>query len=593
MDSVIQHSLDELIHELKDAGRQLSDPVAKLMVMALLHQSQKIRDDIAGIPGRVAERLCSTYVPKNKVDAFPAMCLVQPTLKARRDIAPQQMVDGCYFSYKISPKQSLAYYPLLRNLLLPVVRTFLLTPSGLRSQGSIAAVHFERKGQVWLGMETPAEIETLEGVSFLIRGTSGVLPRRIAVSNGEVDLCHTVADNLGDIPAMDPFDAQQLNPRMVDVFAGWQRRLAATDQGRLVYVTDTLRDRDTFKCRAYPKAFQQLLESNDLDRFNNNTLWVLFDFGPDYEVPADIEILPNVVPVVNVAVGSVALTQSSPIAKLTKDDGSYFLSVLETPLSQQRQGFALGGEEFVIRDFDTAGYNPDTLFKDVRNLYNRFIDDYYAFVDYYGLKDGELIRSLRELVNRVGKSVTAGHEAKNRYDEGAYAMRNVNLPPTASTAKVAYLTTFGRLGNTPRRGELMDNRRDAALERDVLVVADADGGEDKASADQLYEMLRYYTLTADRIYTRMDLDAFLRLELLREYGQEEMKRISHSIAIHGAGGPSRLMRGIYIDIRFKDEKNYRRALAVGLDRRLRRLIDDKSCLSMPVVIALVNDDVTI
>lgn len=85
----------------------------------------------------------------------------------------------------------------------------------------------------------------------------------------------------------------------------------------------------------------------------------------------------------------------------------------------------------------------------------------------------------------------------------------------------------------------------------------------------------------------MDIDAFLRLQLLKEFGKEEMKRISHDISIQGAAGPSKLERGLYIDIKFKDEKNYRKATGMAFDRKLHHMIVDRSCISMPVVVTLL------
>jgi len=588
MDRLIQQNFDELIAELNKTGLSVNDPVAKLMTVTLLHQAQKIKDEIANIPDRIVERLCTVFVPKNKIDAIPAMALVQPSLKIKRDVAPHRIADGSFYSFKLDARQSLTYYPLYRNLLLPFSRTYLMSPTGFRADTTYTRIQFGKKGQVWLGMEMSAEVETLEDVSFLIKGTDGMLPRRIAVDNASVELAFTTADRMESIPMPEPFDSQQMDPRMVMLASNWQGMLSKRAEGVLIYVVDRIKDRDLFKCKAYPKSFQLSLESNDLDKLENNTLWLLFDFGPDYDVPEDIDIIPNVVPVVNVNVNAVTLTQSSPIAKLTKNDGAFYVSLIETPLTLQKQGFNVNEEEFVVRDFDSESYNADNLFKDIRNLYNHFIDDYYAFVDYYGLKDGELVRSLRETINKIGKSALTNQEGQNRFDEGVYAMRNVKLLNQTSPIKVSYLTTYGRKGNLPRAGMTMENRKDAALEKDIHIIASAEGGEDRASADRMYELLRYYTLTADRLYTKMDIDAFIRLQLLKEFGKEEVKRISYEIGIHGAGGERKLQRGLYVDIHFKDKKNYEKALSLSLDSKLHQQIEEKSCIAMPIIITLHN-----
>lgn len=590
MDSIIQSNIDELISEFKKSGTNLNDPVSKLMVTTLLHQAQKIKDEISEIPDRVVSRLCDYFIPKNKINAIPALCLLQPTVKTKKGLEAHDIAEGTFFSFKIDTKTSLSYYPLFKNYMLPLSASHMLTDKVLISRNTHTPLGLNCKGKVWLGLEMPVEVETIKNMSLYIRNTSGVLPQKIYVGNDMTELSFTSANNWTDIPMMDPFDSQQTNPSSIEIFSTWQNQLSNMEEGRLVYFTDNLRDRDVFKYRAYPKSFQQYLESNDLDRFENNTLWILLDFGYEYDVPADIEIIPNVVPAVNVCLNSVTLTQSSPIAKLTKGDGSYYLNIVETSLPYQKQGFDSVNEDVVVRDFDANCYNREILHRNVRNLYNSFIEDYHAFVDYHSLKDGELVRTLRELVNKIGKSVVSTADVKNHFDEGTYVMRSVGLIGKSTTVKVSYLTTNGRLGNAPKVGMTLENKKDAALEKDVKVVSSAVGGDDKASADQRYEMLRYYTLTSDRLFTKMDIDAFLRLQLLKEFGKEEMKRIGFNLSIQGSAGSNKLVRGLYIDIKFKDEKNYRKALSMALDRKLHQMIEDKSCISMPIIVTLIYSE---
>lgn len=586
MDPIIQSNISELISSFQKEGTNVNDPVSKLMVTTLIHQAQKIKDEISDLPDRVLSRLAEYFIPKNKIDASPALCLLQPIVKQKKGMEAHSITDGTFFSFKLDNKTSLAYYPLFRNCILPFTTAHVLTNKMLLSKGVRTKLNLNCKGKVWIGLEMFVDVESLENVSFYIKGTGGLMPNKIIVGNEMLELSFTKANNLSDIPMMEPFDSQQITPSSIEMFSNIQQLLCDKEKGCLIYVNDSLKDRDIFKYRAYPKSFQQYLESNDLDKFENNTLWILFEFGEEYNVPEDIEIIPNVIPCLNVNLNSVTLTHTSPIAKLTKGDGTYFLNIVETSLPAQKQGFGTVNEEVIVRDFDVNCYNRNLLYRDVRNLYNRFLEDYHAFVDYHSLKDGELIRSLRELVNKIGKSVVAT-EVKDQYNEGTYVMRGAGLIGKSTSVKVSYLTTNGRLGNTPVDGMVMENKKDAVLEKDVRVISSAIGGEDKATADQRYEMLRYYTLTADRLYTKMDIDAFLRLQLLKEFGKDETKRISHDIYIHGATGRDKLVRGLYIDIKFKDEKNYRKASSIALDRKLHQMIIDRSCITMPIIISLI------
>lgn len=590
MDIDIRTNIDELTNQLRNSGIDSDDPVAKLILAALMQQTRKIKDEVSTLPERVVDRLCACFIPKDKLDPNPALCYLKPSLKSRKGIEPHLLTEGTYFTYKIDSKLALSYHPIYRNTIIPYTGLHLLSNRKLDSKGSTVDLNLPKKGQVWVGLELPMETDSLEGVSLYLKGFNGLLPQGIYVDNGTTELTFSPANHLADIPMMEPFDAQQANPTFIEILNSWRNQLAETDGGRLIYITDKTRDRDIFKCRAFPKSFQQILESQDLDKFENNTLWILLDFGDGTDIPKDISVIPNVVPAVNVSLNTVTLTPSSPIARLTKGDGSQFLTVLETSLAVQKQGFGTLKEEVDIRDFDNQCYDPGILHRDVRNLYNRFIDDYHAFVDYHGLKDGELIRSLRDTVNRIGKSVATSSDIKNKFDEGTYAMRNINRSSQSGPIKVAYLTTFGRQGNLPKSGEIMENKKDPALEKEVKVIVSAEGGEDKATADERYEMLRYFSLTCDRLYTKMDIDAFLRMHLLKEFGKEEIKRISYEIKVQGAGGEHRLTRGLYIYIRFKDEKNHQKAIDMALDRRLQQMIADKSCISMPIIVKLINSE---
>lgn len=588
MDSIIRTNIDELIVDLKQHGLNVEDPVSKLIVAALVYQAQKIKDEISELPYRMLDRISSCYIPKNKLDAIPALCYVQPMVKNRKDIGAHTIGNGTCFMYKIDSKLNLSYYPLYRNYFIPFSSLHIVSSKFMSTNGNHTEINVPLKGLVWLGLESPVDTDSLECLSLFIKGTNGVLPKSIYVGDNMVELSYTTANNLSDIPMMEPFDAQQTNPSMLEVFSNWKDTISNCEEGTLIYITDKLKDRDVFKSKAFPNSFQHMMESCDLEKFEKNTLWILLDFGNGFNVPENLDIIPNVVPVVNVCLNTATLTQSSPIVKLTKGDGSFFLDVVETPITAQKQGFNVLSEDVIIRDFDSTCFNPDILHREVRNLFNRFVDDYHAFVDYYELKDGELLRSFRDILNKIGKSVEPRHDSRNKYKEGTYAMRKISLKTQSSPIVVSYLTTFGRLGNSPKAGSMMANKKDAAIDRDVPVIASATGGEDKAGADLNYELLRYHTLTSDRLFTKKDIEAFLRLQLLKEFGKEEIKRIGYEVSVQGAAGCHKLVRGLYISIKFKDEKNYNTATGMAFDRKLKRMIENKSCVSMPIFVDLYH-----
>ena len=68
MDDEIKRRAHEAIRYLQmvaieDINFDNMDPIAKMMLIAVLHEGQKLRDDIAAIPQKIIERYCSDFVP--------------------------------------------------------------------------------------------------------------------------------------------------------------------------------------------------------------------------------------------------------------------------------------------------------------------------------------------------------------------------------------------------------------------------------------------------------------------------------------------------------------------------------------------------
>lgn len=595
MDIELQRRISDTIGYLRelaieDIDFNQMDPIAKMMLVALLNEVQKIQDDIESISRKVVERYCTHFIPRENVEAMPAIALLRLAFKPKKDVGCITVGSGVFFSYKSDiRKQPLNYVPIFKTSIFPYSDIFSLTHSRMSFGNESRVIKMDKPNRVWVGIVNKVEVECIQGLSLLVKGTHRITPEHIyiGIDNREVEFA-TMRD-MENIGMAEPFDAQQSSSQFFSILGQWKECLLNMEDASLIYVTDGIHDRDLFKSRSYPRVFQQWLEDETLDCFDANTLWLQLDFPEGYSVPETCEVLLNVVPVTNVDVNSLTLTQASPIAKLQKQDDSFFLKVLETSSSAHKQGFGMNSEEIIIRDFDADCYNNGDLYRDVRNLYNKFIDDYYAFIEYNGIKDGEVLKQLRETINRLGKSV-GDKSSKYQFDSGTYVMKNMNQYPPTSSTKVSYLTTQGRAGNAPKAGEQMENKKLPSIEQKVSIVVSATGGSDKISADERYEQLRYFSLTNDRLYTKMDIDAFLRKEIMAEFGREEFRRIFIKINIEGAGGSQSLVRGLYIDIEFKDKKNYEKAVSMSFDKIMEQKIENKSCITMPIIVELKNLD---
>lgn len=599
MDAELQKRINEVVAHLQSmmsesAEYQLMDPIAKMMLVALMYETQKIRDSIDAFDQRIIDRFCEDFIPIQQIEAMPAIALVSPIFKKNKDHDCVPINSGVSFSYKEkSSKATINYLPLFKNTLIPFEDVYVLTNNRLTNKEQSYDIQMECPNTLWVGIQTKAEIEALCGVSLFIGKNDNVYPQTVSVVGNTVEpLEFSTMNRIEDIEMLEPFDSQQVSNRFLSIIEYWKGILQDLPNGVLITVTDQTNDRDMFKKRAYPRVFQNWLESEVLNCFNEDTLWLQVDFPDNYVVADDCQVILNVIPVVNVEVSSVTLTQTSPIAKLQKQEDSFFLSILETSNAAHKQGFSMSAEEFVIRDFDAHCYHHGDLYRDIRNLYNRFVEDYYAFIEYNGLKDGQDIKRLKELVNKIAKSVGEKND-KFKYDSGTYVMKNIKQLTNSSVTKVSFLTTQGALGNKlsakidgTESSSKLECKKLPVIESNVPVITSAVGGKDKATADERYELIRYYSLTNDRLYTKMDVEAFVRKELISIYGKEEFKRISVNVHVEGAAGRDSVRRGLYVDIEFKDKKNYTLALSHQIEMSLQGAIEHYACISMPVIVTV-------
>jgi hypothetical protein len=592
MDLELQNKVNDTIEQLKllsidGFDFQQMDPIAKMMFVALVYEIQKIYDHIDSVDQRIVERYCTDFIPRQEVEAMPAITLLQPTFKTNKDSEGVSVGSGIQFSYKTERrKQPINYIPLFNTFTLPYSELFVVH----QDNEYCKSVNMYKPNRLWIGIKTKVEVESIKGLSLFIKGTNGIAPEHIYAGIDSHELDFATPREMEQVEMAEPFDVQQASGQFFSFLGMWKEFLLNMKEASLLFITDETKSRDIFKHRAYPKMFEQWNLTDTLEQYEKaKRLWLQIEFPEGYIVPNDCEVMLNVIPVVNVDVCSLTLSDHTPIAKLQKQEDSFFLRILDTSVASNRQGFSMLNDEIIVRDFDASCYHNGDLYRDMRNLYNKFIDDYYAFMEYNDIKDDKTQKLLRETINKIANNNSIKEPNKKfKFDSGTYVMKNLRQNQLSSSIKVNYITTQGEIGNLPHAGEMMENKKIPIFDPKVPIIVSAMGGDDKASADERYELLRYYSLTNDRLYTKMDIDAFLRKEIMVVFGKEEFKRIIINISIEGFGGTTTVQRGLYIDISFKDKKNYERAIGISFDKLIQQRIENKSCISMPIIVKLRN-----
>jgi hypothetical protein len=117
--------------------------------------------------------------------------------------------------------------------------------------------------------------------------------------------------------------------------------------------------------------------------------------------------------------------------------------------------------------------------------------------------------------------------ANSRPYGGAYAIRNPrnNQQPIV----VTYYTTNGNRGNMLRRGMKLTTTNVAVGSAEALI--DATGGRDKITDPKTRSALaRYLVNSNDRIFTRIDLLQYCKVEFMRCFGDEAFRYCNISLS---------------------------------------------------------------
>lgn len=250
---------------------------------------------------------------------------------------------------------------------------------------------------------------------------------------------------------------------------------------------------------------QEILEPFIGNRF----LWIRIKTNRGISLPLDTAILLNCIPAVNYDIQDVKLNYSEPIQRLENDKtGTYFLDVVQN----QEQA-----QDFFIRDFDVNQYDNERIREDVTNLYRHYVNDYFAFVDSNSLHDGATLRALRQSMMQVYDSLDEFRSGNVRPYGGTYAIRNPrnNQQPMVLT----YFTTNGERGNLLRRGGRLTSTNAAV--GDVEALINATGGRNKVKDIKTRkELARHIVNSNDRLFTKMDLLQYCKMEFIRAFGEE-------------------------------------------------------------------------
>lgn len=507
MDVKVRNKVAEIQQALEQDEQRisLSDPVAKMMLVALAHQSCEIERKMDQTVERLSERFCDQVLLQSNLKAQPAVTVL--SIGNGRECTPYFIDENDAFTYKPAKCN---YRPIFKTRIVPgrlmacFMNNTLLQPGKLPVQATWPDNRYNK--ELWLAFDAAGEVNTLEDVMIAL---SHPLPDdSLTAEVGDVQIPLSLV--MEDMP-------RTLNSNFMLV-EFWKKSLVY--YGLWLYRFGKCSNKRTLHRGEIPAWIMDSYAQEILEPFiGNRFLWIRIKTDRGISLPLDTAILLNCIPAVNYDIQDVKLNYSEPIQRLENDKmGTYFLDVVQN----QEQA-----QDFFIRDFDVNQYDNERIREDVTNLYRHYVNDYFAFVDSNSLHDGATLRSLRQSMMQVYDSLDEYRSGNVRPYGGTYAIRNPrnNQQPMVLT----YFTTNGERGNLLRRGGRLTSTNAAV--GDVEALINATGGRNKVKDIKTRkELARHIVNSNDRLFTKMDLLQYCKMEFIRAFGEEAISYCNISLS---------------------------------------------------------------
>lgn len=555
MDEAIKHRVAEMqqAFDQEELCISMADPVAKMMLVALAHQANEIDRKIEGSITRLSEKFCYQVLQNCDLCALPAVSVI--SVDNGKEYSPYLVDETTAFTLK-SAKCN--FRPLFRTQIVPgnvicsyadgVLHCPYLEP--IRAQKD----NVQHSGEVWIAYEAAGEVDSLEGtIVALNRPLSSDTELTVEVSNQTYAL-H---------PAMEE-EVYGLNSNFM-LIEYWRQHLIY--HNLWLYRFSKAEHTMPIVKSDMPMWMYEMFDAATLASVSaRRYIWLRITSPSGCTLQADSWIRFNCLPVAEYDVNTVKLSYTEPIRPLENmKNGMQFLDIV--------QDAELIGEYFV-RDFDVNQYDNRRISEDILSLYQHYMDDYYAFVDSNALNDGTTLRNLRMAMVQITDALSDISVGQKPFN-GVYAIRNPrnNQLPIV----ISYIVTHGEKGNQLKGGTKMSCSLSAAGE--VYALIDAIGGRNKVSGNMTRaELARFEVNSNNRLFTKIDIMNYCKLEFLRAFGDDALRfcKISSSERMVPVG--NHIERCLNITFSFTSERYYNMAKELNFEEYLQVNVEmRKSC----------------
>lgn len=562
MDESVRRKVQEIQKALEGEELRISksDPIAKMMLVALAHQADEIERKMDSSIDRLANRFANEVLMNSPYRPQPAVSLLK--IENGKEYTPYKIDEKVAFTLKTAKCNFRA------------LQTSLIIPGKVIGMYANGILHFPYEqpisrqmgetlhdGELWIAYEAASEIDTFNGVTFALNHPLSAT-RGIEASIGKVKYpISLVIEEEMSILADNFMLAEYWKRHLID-HRLWLYRFGESDSDMPIVTSDM------------PGWLYDMYDHETLSRFSSKRyIWIKISGIDASAVPLDSHIELNCIPVANYDIGSVKLSYTEPLKPLDNPkNGSQFLDIIPAP------GLA---EDFFVRDFDVNQYDNSRIGEDIVNLYRHYVDDYYAFVDSNSLNDGAVLRNLRMAMVQVSDAMSEITKTQKTFN-GTYIIRNPHN--SNQPIVIGYITTQGGRGNLLKAGTQLSSSFAGC--GDVIALTDAVGGRNKITGPiGKRELAKFIAHSNDRLYTEIDIIQYCKVELLRAFGDDALRYCDITFSTKPNIVGNHIENLSLIEIQFNSDRYYKIATELNLQEFIK--LNLKLRTSMPITIEMI------
>ena len=447
-----------------------NDPVTRLLIGAIAHQSGLISEDIEGFRQDVVEELLNLAAPEYLFQSIPAVGFMQ-TVKAKRvgmsNEDSTRLDETVSFTVTQDGQEKREKYSFM-----PIVE---ITVFDLKVQ-TISPIG-KNKWRIELAENEP--ISNLSGLSFFLPRIKGCSRIKLTSGNVEMDCCC-----LSDFERL---------PYVATFMAGMGHSKSASQLATLQNLYDRI-----CLCANNYCIINESIPSGQIARHDGCIVLEMELEGVDNNIglrPEDI--LLNCFPVSNVGIHSTSLSQESPLQRLNPSDGEFVTLVTDTDSIAKE-------DSVVVRHVGTSRMTPVVWMQRMKRLLD-YYDSEYNMVR--NAIDAKYDSVMQQFVAALRETVKGGLPN----DEATYLVLKDRLVPSI-TAK--WLTSSGsKVNDLNPTHKIQPSTAQLDAEQTRFVVLPQGGRDIVSNREERHNAIQYHVQSRGKIVSKSDIVAFCRYVL--------------------------------------------------------------------------------